>query len=441
MPATPQTLHKFSTFCQQHIRGDEKGESQTFLDRFFRAFGHEGAIEAGARYEDRVKKGSKKGNTGFADLVWKPNVFFEMKKRGTNLEKHYTQAFDYWTRLVPDRPRYSVLCNFDEFWIYDFDSQLDTPVDMIALEQLPERVSAFNFMELGNRTPIFNNNQVAVTKRAAGRMAELLVMLKDRGIKERVAQRFVLQSVLAMFAEDRGLLPRDLFTACVQDCRSGKGSTYDVLGGLFRAMNQPGVTPAGRYKGVEYFNGGLFSQVMPLELTKAELDYLDTCSREDWSKVRPAIFGSLFEGSIDANERHAHGIHFTSEADIMKIVRPTISRYWEEKLDAAKTIKELTALQLELQSYQVLDPACGSGNFLYLAYQELKRIEKDLLDKLGERRRSNNGQVEMGLVTPLQFHGIDNNSFAVELARVTMMIARKVAIDRLELTEPSLPLD
>jgi type II restriction/modification system DNA methylase subunit YeeA len=243
-----------------------------------------------------------------------------------------------------------------------------------------------------------------------------------------------------MFAEDRQLLPRDMFISCVQDCMKG-ASSYDVLGGLFREMNQPGITPAGRYKGVDYFNGGLFSLIHGIDLTREELNFLDVSAREDWSKVRPAIFGNLFEGTVDKKERHPRGIHFTSEADIMKIVRPTISRYWEERIEEATTIGELSALQLELQSYRVLDPACGSGNFLYMAYQELKRIEMLLLDKIAQRRKSANEQMQMGFVTPQQFYGMDTNPFAVELARVTLMIARKIAIDNLKLTEPALPLD
>nr|WP_017714466.1 DNA methyltransferase [Prochlorothrix hollandica] len=439
MTATPESLQKFVQFCQT-LKGDEKGESQIFLDRWFRAFGHEGAIEAGAVYEARVKKGSKTGKTGFADLVWKPRVLIEMKKRGEDLNKHYSQVFEYWTRLVPDRPRYVILCNFDEFWIFDFDLQLDTPVDTIALAQLPERISAFSFMELVNRAPVFRNNQVEVTERAARRMGQLLLELKKRGVDGLVAQRFILQCVLAMFAEDRGLLPNSLFIASVQDCLKGE-SSYDVLGGLFREMNTPGITPAGRYQGVDYFNGGLFSVIHPLELSKEELKFLESSALEDWSKVRPAIFGNLFESAIDQRERHAHGIHFTSEADIMKIVRPTISRYWEDRIEEANTIPKLTALQLELQAYKVLDPACGSGNFLYIAYQELKRVEKLLLDKMAERRKSPRDQMQMGFVTPQQFYGMDTNPFAVELARVTMMIARKIAIDRLGLSEPALPLD
>ncbi|AFZ59325.1 class I SAM-dependent DNA methyltransferase [Anabaena cylindrica FACHB-243] len=438
--ATPESLAKFVSFCQQHITGQERKEAQTFLDRFFRAFGHEGALEAGATYEEAIKKSSKQGKTGFADLVWKPRVLIEMKKRGEDLSKHYSQAFDYWTRLVPNRPKYVILCNFDEFWIFDFDIQLDTPVDKIALEQLPERAGALVFMELGQKTPVFQNNQVEVTERAARRMGELLLELEKRGIEKLTAQRFILQCVLAMFAEDRQLLPHDMFVSCVQDCKNG-ASSYDVLGGLFREMNQLGKTPAGRYQGVDYFNGGLFSQIHAIELTREELNFLDVSAREDWSKVRPAIFGNLFEETVDKKERHARGIHYTSEADIMKIVRPTISRFWEERIEEASTIKELSGLQLELQSYRVLDPACGSGNFLYMAYQELKRIESLLLEKMQQKRKSEDKQMQMGLVTPLQFYGMDTNPFAVELARVTLMIARKIAIDNLNLTEPALPLD
>lgn len=440
MSASQQRLESFVRFCQEHLRGDEKGEAQVFLDRFFRAFGYEGAIEAGASYEARVSRGSKRGNTGFADLLWKPKVLIEMKKRGEDLGKYYSQVFDYWVQLVPDRPNYVVLCNFDEFWIYDFNAQLYTPLDQISLPQLPGRAGAFAFMEKGDRKPIFGNNQVEVTEKVARRMGELLLELTGRGIETLVAQRFILQSVLAMFAEDRQLLPRDIFIACIQDCLAGE-SSYDVLGGLFREMNTPGITPAGRFAGVDYFNGGLFKTIHPIELTKEELKFLDVSAREDWSKVRPAIFGNLFEGTVDKKERHARGIHYTSEADIMKIVEPTITRYWKQKIEAANTLGELNTLQLELQQYRVLDPACGSGNFLYMAYQEMKRIESDILVKIAEKTRSNVNQLKMSFVTPLQFFGMDTNPFAVELARVTLMIARKIAIDTFSLDEPALPLD
>src|SRR5690349_18343176 len=106
------------------LSGDEKGEAQVYCDRLFQAFGHAGYKEAGATLEYRIQKKST-GGTSFADLMWKPRLLLEMKKRGENLLLHLKQAFDYWIHAVPDRPRYVVLCNFDEFWIFDFDKQID----------------------------------------------------------------------------------------------------------------------------------------------------------------------------------------------------------------------------------------------------------------------------------------------------------------------------
>ena len=133
-------LSEFIAWCAKYITGDEKGEAQLFLDRLFQAFGHAGLKEAGATLEFRVAKDA--GGTAFADLVWKPVVLIEMKKRGTDLQKHYRQAFDYWTHLVPNRPRYVVLCNFDEFRVYDFDSDYNTPKDALALFELGDDVVA-----------------------------------------------------------------------------------------------------------------------------------------------------------------------------------------------------------------------------------------------------------------------------------------------------------
>lgn len=453
MASISDGLQAFVSYCNQHIRGDEKSEAQTFLTRFFQAFGHEGIKEAGAEFEDRLKKGSSKGKTGFADLVWRsqpglPGVVIEMKSRGVDLNKHYAQVERYWMRITPNRPRYAMLCNFDEFWIFDFENQVDEPVDRISLAQLPERAGALTFMQVGGMRPVFKNNQVEVTERSARRMGELYQAVYARGQRsgfkdftEEQLQRFLLQCVLAMFAEDRQLLPTDMFVSLIQDCKDGRGSAYDLLGGLFGEMNRFGTTPAGRYKGVAYFNGGLFSTVDPIDLTREELTFLDLCARDDWSNIRPSIFGNIFEGAIDPAKRHAHGIHFTSEVDIRQIVRPTISDFWEERINGAGTIAELNTLQLELQAYRVLDPACGSGNFLYVAYQELKRIEQLLLGRIVERRKSDTGQMAIAFVTPTQFFGMDTNPFAVQLARVTMMIARKIAIDKYGLDEPALPLD
>ena len=127
-------LAEFIAWCQKNITGDEKGQAQIFLDRLFHAFGQPGSLDVGGKPEFRIRKADEDGGgTAFADYVWKPVVLIEMKKRGENLQKHYRQAFDYWTRLVPNRPRYVVLCNFDEFRIYDFDTAVDRCARLLEL--------------------------------------------------------------------------------------------------------------------------------------------------------------------------------------------------------------------------------------------------------------------------------------------------------------------
>lgn len=175
-----QRLADFVAWVEKHIKGDEKGESQIYLDHLFAAFGRKGVKEAGAVLEQRVKKADN-GGTAFADLVWKPVVLIEMKRRGEDLSRHYRQAFDYWTRLVPGRPRYAVLCNFDEFWVYDFETQMDTPVDKLALADLPQRYGPLAFLFPTDEKPVFGNDQESVTRAAADRLAVCFNKLIAKG--------------------------------------------------------------------------------------------------------------------------------------------------------------------------------------------------------------------------------------------------------------------
>lgn len=431
-------LQQFVDWCAKHISGDEKGEAQIFLDQLFRAFGHAGFKEAGAICEMRVKKAEK--GISFADLVWKPVVLVEMKKRGEDLSKHYLQAFTYWTRLVPNRPQYVVLCNFDEFWIYDFNSQMDSPVDKVSLKQLPERFGPLAFLFAEASTPIFGNHQESVTRKAADQLVMLFRSLIKRGVDRELSQRFTLQALMALFAEDIGLLEKYFFTRLLDDCTT-PGLAYDLIGQLFSEMNSPGKTTGGRFKGVPYFNGGLFADPARIELSVEEIELLRGAAKFDWSKVRPEIFGAIFEHSMDSDERRAFGAHYTSPVDIMKVVGPTIVEPWQQRIDSAKTLTELEQLLMRIENFRVLDPACGSGNFLYIAYRELKRLEARIYERMGEWKSIDSSQRPMGFVSTRNFFGMDINPFAVELAKVTMMLAHKLAIDELHIQEQALPLD
>lgn len=426
MSETADRIRAFVDYVHT-LKGDERGEAQVFCDRLFQAFGHSGYKEAGATLEARVRRRGR--STQFVDLLWRPRLLIEMKKRGEKLQKHYRQAFEYWIELVPDRPRYVVLCNFDEFWIFDFNTQLDEPVDRVTVAELADRYTAFNFLFPVEREPQFGNNRVAVTRAAADKVAQVFNSLVDRGENREQAQRFILQCVVAMFSEDFDLLPKGLFTELLDECRTGK-STYDLLGGLFRQMNSITSAKAGRYQKVAYFNGGLFETIEPLELNAGEIAYLLEASKEHWGKVAPPIFGTLFQSSMDQGQRHAFGAHFTSEADIQKIVLPTIVLPWRKRIAKTSTLQDLIALSKELLKVRVLDPACGSGNFLYIAYRELVNLEMEILAKIHEHfgARAKKALGTASLVSTKQFFGIDKDPFAVELAKVTVMLGKRIAL-------------
>ena len=256
--ARKQRLADFVSWVAENITGDEKGQAQIFLDRLFQAFGQKGCLDVGGTPEFGIRKAKEDGGgIAFADYVWKPVVLIEMKKRGTDLALHFRRAFDYWTRLVPGRPRYVVLSNFDEFWVYDFETQMDTPVDQVALSELPEKYGPLAFLFPTGETPVFGNDHEEVTRGAADRLATCFNKLITRGVERPLAQRFILQSLVALFAQDIGLLEKYTFTRLLTDCDEPRKS-YDLLGQLFVEMNSPGRTAGGRYEGVDYFNGGLF---------------------------------------------------------------------------------------------------------------------------------------------------------------------------------------
>ena len=377
-------------------------------------------------------------------------MLIEMKRRGEKLYHHYQQAFNYWLNATPNRPRYVVLCNFDEFWIYDLDKQLNEPVDIVALSDLPRRYPALNFLFPDNPKPVFGNDLEAVSRNAADKIAQLLNRLVNRGIDRANARRFVLQLVVAMFAEDIDLLPANVVYQLVDDCLNKGQSAYDLFGALFSQMNSHAPAKGGRFQGVPYFNGGVFQIINPIDLEVEELELIggdSGAATKDWSRVNPAIFGTIFQQSMQAADRHAYGAHFTCEADILRIINPTIVEPWRQKIRTTSTMSGLLTLRHDLMNFKVLDPACGSGNFLYVAYRELARVETALIAKLKQTISSRNFQKHVksvSLLSPRQFFGIDRDIFGVELAKVTLMLAKKLAldeaIDALEHEQIELPL-
>jgi hypothetical protein len=423
--------------------GSERAEAQTYLNELFQCYGTvRGEV---ARFEDPQ-------HGRFLDLVWDRVCIVEMKRpsEAGRLAAHREQALRYWrdsadpARNLPT-PRFVVLCAFRRFEVWEPGGYPAAPRMEFDLVDLPDRADALLF--LAGREPVFLSAQEAVTREAVDHVTGLYRrLLERRAAPSDVLRDFVLQSVWAMFAEDLGQLEGHLFTRIVNDLiATPTRSSADDLGGLFRWLNTPGARPdGGLYADTRYVNGGLFQTPSEVHLEVAELEELRRACDFDWKRVAPHIFGSLLEGALGRDSQWALGAHYTHEADIQKVVRPTIVDPWRERIEEVRTLEQARRLQNELLNFVVLDPACGSGNFLYIAYRELRRLEKMLHDReLDLRRKAGlKDQGSLSAFFPLtNIRGIEINQFAVALARVTLWMAHKLAVDELDLNEATLPLE
>jgi len=426
--------------------GSERAEAQTFVNELFGCYGTD-RFDAGARFEE-----AQEGK--FLDLLWPRRCLIEMKRpsEARRLPNHREQALGYWRNSADPAhnvpaPRYVVLCAFHRFEIWEPGAYPNEPRAEFELLELPDRVDALMF--LAGREPVFVASQEAVTREAVRLMTDLYARLGDRRAAGPDELRdFLLQSVWCMFAEDLGQLEEHLFTQIVDDLISNpQRSSADDLGALFQWLNRPGPRPGGgMYANTRYVNGGLFENPAALHLEQDELIALRLACEYDWRKVEPHIFGSLLQGALGAEALHALGAHYTHEVDIQKVIKPTIVDPWRERIEAASTVPQVQQLQNELLNFVVLDPACGSGNFLYIAYRELRRLEQRLHEKEAQLRSAEGRRgAEQGALAaffPLtNIKGIEINAFAVALARVTLWMAHKLAVDELKLDEATLPLE
>lgn len=437
--------HSLAEFTSRWVsyRGSERSEAQTYLNELFECFGtRRGDV---ARFED-----AQHGR--FLDLVWDEICLVEMKRpsESSRLSSHRPQAFDYWRRSADASrnrraPRWLVLCSFLKFEIWEPGAFPDGPRAEFGIEELVDRLDSLLF--LAGREPVFLSSQEAVTREAVMHVTDLYAVLRERRAADPdVLRDFVLQSVWCMFAEDLRQLDSSLFTRIVDDLLSNpQRSSADDLGGLFRWLDEPGPRPdGGYYAETRYVNGGLFANPAAVHLVPEELEDLRAACEFDWKRVEPHIFGSLLEGALGRESQWTLGAHYTHTVDIMKVVGPSIVQPWVERVENATTVDQARTLQHELLNYVVLDPACGSGNFLYIAYRELRQIEKRLRDREFELRRDAGMQLDESLSGYFPLHnirGIEINAFAVALARVTLWMGHKLVVDDLSLTESTLPLE
>jgi MmeI, DNA-methyltransferase domain/MmeI, N-terminal domain/MmeI, target recognition domain/MmeI, helicase spacer domain len=423
--------------------GYERGEAQTFLTELFACYGQ--------RLSD-VAKFEQFQSGGFVDLIWPRVCIFEMKSASEagRLAKHREQALGYWREAADAEkgipaPEYVVLCAFKRFEIWEPGRFPNEPRVKFELEELPDRYTSLLF--LAGNEPVFNARQEGVTLDAVGKLSELFHQLEERREGEPDARRrFILQTVWCMFAEDLGQLPGQAFTRVVDELIANpQRSSVDDLGLLFEHLNDPSPERPkhGLYAGVPYANGSLFAESSRIDLTPEELALLREASASNWHAVQPSIFGSLLEGVFGHARQWQLGAHYTHESEILKIVEPTVVEPWTARLEAIASYDEARAAQNELLNYVVLDPACGSGNFLYVAYRELRKIETKLAARVAELAQAEGRPSQEGLSAffPLQnMRGIEIEQFGVDLARVTLWMGHRLAVEELDLHESTLPL-
>lgn len=383
-----------------------------------------------------VKTGS--GN-GWAD-VWKRGCFaWENKGPDGDLSKALKQLMTY--ALALENPPLLVVCNRSLIEIHTHFTGTPSEVHTVRLDDIgrPENLEKLRWVFTSPDKFRPRRTVLDVTGEAAGRFADLAQSIQQRGHPPGKIAHFLIQCLFSMFAEDAGLLPAKLFQRIVGKSTDSPEKLSTRLGELFRSMRAGGDF---MLEDIEWFNGGLFEVIDPIPLEASEVKALLAASHMDWSHIEPSIFGTLFERGLDPAMRSQLGANYTDPGTIMKIIEPVIVRPLTAEWDAARAIiaKAMSKYQAggkgsqlalkeaqdtflrfieRLKNFRVLDPACGSGNFLYLALRTLKDLEHRAnldAEALGVQR-----QITIE-TSPANVLGIEINAYAAELARVTVWI-------------------
>lgn len=416
--------------------GDERRDFQSFFDDLCRLMNHPTPREADPEhtwftYEYGASKTT--GGEGWAD-AWKRGFFgFEAKGTGKDLGRAYAQLKMYADAL--ENPPLLIVSDLQRFEIHTNFTNAVKQVHRFTVEDLANhetrRLLAAAFNDPQQLRP--GVTRADITKEAAGKFATLAEALRKRGHEPHAVAHFLNRLLFCMFAEDIGLLPDHIFSKLVRSVQDKPDQFEARTAALFAAMKDGGDFAL---NDIAHFNGGLFEDAATLRLEPAELATLDEAARLDWSEIDPSIFGTLFERGLDPNKRSQLGAHYTDPDTIMKIVGPVVVSpllaEWEAEkagiatmLDKAKTKgipkaaqQRFNAFLERLRAFRVLDPACGSGNFLFLALRSLKDLEARVLwegETLGLGRQAPS-------VGPANVLGIELNEYAADLARLTVWI-------------------
>ena len=404
----------------------EKGETQSFYNELFEVFGVK--RRRVASFEEPVKLlGAKRG---YIDLFWRGVLLVEQKSAGRDLVPAKTQALSYFPGLKEvELPRYILLSDFQTFELYDLDEGVE---ERFTLSELPKHIEAFGFI-LGVQKRTFRD-QDPVNIEASELMGKLHDALKEFGYTGHDLERLLVRLLFCLFSDGTGIFePRGIFSTLIRDRTSEDGSdTGAWLSQLFDVLNTEEHRRQSKLdddlKQFPYINGDLFAERLPVAAFDSEMRaHLIEACEFSWDAISPAIFGSLFQSVMNRRERRAQGAHYTTERNILKVIEPLFLEELREEFKRLQARRDtgrsnaLRAFQQKLAGFKFLDPACGCGNFLIIAYREIRTIETEVLKELNPK-----GQRELLDVATLskvdvgQFYGIEINEFPARIAEVAM---------------------
>ena len=418
----------------------ERGEAQSFYNDFFKVFGMK--RRQVATFEEPVKKLS--GKHGFIDLFWKGTLLVEHKSAGRDLARAKEQALDYFPNLKPEElPRYVLVSDFQNFELFDLEGDSDKPLKF-KLTDLPKHVQAFNFI-LGKKTVVFRD-QDPVNIKASELVGKLHDALEASNYKGHDLERFLVRIVFCLFADDTGIFePSDIMLNFLESRTKEDGSdTGPLLNQLFEVLNTDRPDRQSNLDEdldqFDYVNGGLFKERLraPAFDSKMRNLLLEAC-RFKWDAISPAIFGALFQSVMEPAERRRKGAHYTTELNILKLIRPLFLDALHSEFDDVKQRKgadrrnKLAAFHDKLASLTFFDPACGCGNFLIITYRELRRLEIELLKEIYPSGQQVFDVTKLSKLNVNQFYGIEIEEFSALIAETAMWMMDHIMNNELSL--------
>lgn len=398
----------------------ERAEKDSFWNDFFNVFGI--SRRRLATFEEPVKKLNDR--QGYIDLFWKGTLLVEHKSKGRDLDAAYKQATDYFHGIKEhELPKYVLVSDFENFKLYDLD---DNEEYEFSLADFHKNIKLFGFIA-GYQKRNFKD-QDPVNIKAAELMGKLHDQLEENGYEGHTLEVFLVRILFCLFADDTGIFEKDIFKEFIEVKTNDDGSDLGAwLAQFFQVLN---TKQEKRLNNLDehlaafpYVNGKLFEEHLPIASFDTRMrEMILECSSLDWGKISPAIFGSMFQSVMNPEERRNLGAHYTSEKNIMKLIKPLFLDELKEEFEKIKRNKnKLKEFHQKLGQLKFLDPACGCGNFLIITYRELRLLELEVLKELYGNQQVF-GIEQIMLVDVDQFYGIEYDEFPARIAEVALWL-------------------